>query len=528
MFLSRACLLVGAALLALSLADEGTMPPLSVEGFSNFLRSNRLEYPRRELPARLSLYRRVAAQVRAHNSLSDREYDLTVNQFSAMTDSERSQYLGAASNETEEDASRILPRAEPQLLKRELRLPARVDHHLYGTVNPAKDQGKGSSCKSSWAFAATAVLETVFAQTTWKLRRFSDKEILDCTYEQMSSHRDGCEGGSYDVVYNYLQMHSHISPEKEITYEPKDGPCNYADKENWLGLVRVEGWNWPRGDSELMQALYHTAVGITIKIENLFHSYKSGIYGGCAQPHFEVDQGHSMEAVGYDAKSWKLKNSWGPAWGEGGFVRISRGRANNCGISTYAKYPILDYDISDVVYLVNSETGRYLSMPAGPSEDIRTGISENSYGTMGLIGTDSDYNGDARWIIKTISEGLYFIKHWHSGRYVLDPSKEVTVAEGTSRNARQVLGTDRNYSGRAKYRKISYSSGNSAFVNVYTKRYIFAAGGSVKTLTGPVGQYGGEKIVATDKNYDGRASWMIVPLTEEHKKRLSPSGAHIF
>ncbi len=34
-------------------------------------------------------------------------------------------------------------------------------------------------------------------------------------------------------------------------------------------------------------------------------------------------------------------SSWGPKWGEDGYIRISRKRINNCGVSQQGYYPVL-------------------------------------------------------------------------------------------------------------------------------------------------------------------------------------------
>ena len=58
-----------------------------------------------------------------------------------------------------------------------------------------------------------------------------------------------------------------------------------------------------------------------------------------------------------------VKNSWGTAWGEKGFVKFARGYSSSCGLFKYSSYPTL------------SETGRSDTAPSDeatsyrPSED---------------------------------------------------------------------------------------------------------------------------------------------------------------
>lgn len=57
---------------------------------------------------------------------------------------------------------------------------------------------------------------------------------------------------------------------------------------------------------------------------------------------------HGVAVVGYGTtvdgtKYWIVKNSWGPEWGEGGYIRMERGvsaKEGLCGIAMEASYPL--------------------------------------------------------------------------------------------------------------------------------------------------------------------------------------------
>lgn len=81
-----------------------------------------------------------------------------------------------------------------------------------------------------------------------------------------------------------------------------------------------------------------------------FHYYAGGVYynlqckDGSVNPGTDLD--HAVLVVGYgttdDGKDyWIVKNSWSMYWGDDGYIKMSRNKDNNCGISTEATFPLM-------------------------------------------------------------------------------------------------------------------------------------------------------------------------------------------
>jgi len=78
-------------------------------------------------------------------------------------------------------------------------------------------------------------------------------------------------------------------------------------------------------------------VSVAIEADQaVFQSYRGGIItGGCGS---NLD--HGVLVVGYGDNYWIVKNSWGGAWGEGGYVRLGRVSGDGvCGINKQPFFP---------------------------------------------------------------------------------------------------------------------------------------------------------------------------------------------
>ena len=78
--------------------------------------------------------------------------------------------------------------------------------------------------------------------------------------------------------------------------------------------------------AELAKQLEFGPVVVSVDSRN-WRNYDGGIFDSCASG---VKRNHFAVVVGRGIGYWKVRNSWGPRWGEHGYIRIKSG--SSCGV----------------------------------------------------------------------------------------------------------------------------------------------------------------------------------------------------
>jgi len=223
-------------------------------------------------------------------------------------------------------------------------LPIAVDWPAQGAVTTPKNQ---LHCGACWAFATTGALEGAWKIASGELVSLSEQQLVDCDKVD-----NACGGGLMDQAFKYARGHG-ICTEQSYPYQAQSAACRASNCSVAMPPTAVQGFRDVAAYDEqaLMHAVSKQPVAVAIEADQLaFQLYSGGVLSQeCGD---KLD--HGVLLVGYGTENgtdyWKVKNSWGSSWGEGGFIRMKRGvkGSGQCGITSAPSYPIVRAERSAV------------------------------------------------------------------------------------------------------------------------------------------------------------------------------------
>jgi len=204
-----------------------------------------------------------------------------------------------------------------------------VDGVDYST--PPKDQ---SSCGSCVAFGTASTLEHVARFTRRNSALTVDLSEAHLFYVHGRAAGASCGTGWWPDQAFAASRDTGVTFEDYYPYNPGDQDGNTLINADWPNRVaRATGVSTITGDADAMKNAISSYGSVTacLDVYQDFFSYNTGVYR-----HLTGDYagGHCISLIGYsDAdECWIGKNSWGPGWGDGGFLRIGYGE---CRIESY-------------------------------------------------------------------------------------------------------------------------------------------------------------------------------------------------
>lgn len=201
------------------------------------------------------------------------------------------------------------------------------DCRQMGVVPPVVNQG---NCGSCWDFSGCSIATSAFIKSGWGKNdgsfRLSEQYVLDC------GSNGGCNGDDNTTVLDMgikkgLPTHAEYGP-----YTAREGRCNSSVKT----FYKLHDWGFcsttqspgVASVQEIKAAIggYGLPVGCAVAADDAFMNYSGGVFTDSGS----TDIDHDVVIVGWDDTKgrggcWIVRNSWGPEWGENGYIYMEYG-----------------------------------------------------------------------------------------------------------------------------------------------------------------------------------------------------------
>jgi len=146
-----------------------------------------------------------------------------------------------------------------------------------------------------------------------------------------------------DQAFEYAKDHA-LETEQDYSYTAKDGTCQAAESK---GRVKVTSFaDVTTNDPDALKAaVAEGVVSVAIEADTfVFQFYNGGVLNSKACG-TNLDHGVAVVGYGVDSKKgeyWIVRNSWGPSWGDKGYIKIANTGSKDagiCGINSQPSIP---------------------------------------------------------------------------------------------------------------------------------------------------------------------------------------------
>lgn len=249
--------------------------------------------------------------------------------------------------------------------------PDSFDWREHGALAAPQEQGHCGSC---WAFSAVANMEAQHFIATGVLTKLSEQELVSCDTQD-----GGCQGGLMDQAFSFVetQRSGEVVTDRFYPYKSGDGTtrgCGGVSGDyplcRGLGGAATDSWctqfcynaqgkalctadlcdcsstgknvgatisshvDLPQDEDQLAAWLAQNgpiSIGVGVPLGAVWQGYTGGIMTASECP--AASPNHGVLLVGYNKPEgyWIVRNSWGPNFGEDGYIRLAYG-TNTCNL----------------------------------------------------------------------------------------------------------------------------------------------------------------------------------------------------